>query len=66
MCNFEFWRWKAEVILRILEHPAMQPDAEPPTVPDFDGPGWKDRWCSGMTVEEAFEETDACFNKWGW
>ena len=61
-----FWKWKAAVMQRIFEHPAMQADAEPMAVPDFDGLHWVDDYLSGMTVDEAVKRADAEFNRGGW
>jgi hypothetical protein len=61
-----FFKWKAAVMQRIFEHPAMQADAEPMAVPDFDGLHWKDDYLSGMTVDEAVKRADAEFNRGGW
>ncbi len=61
-----FWKWKADVILRILEHPAMGPDGDPCMYPDFDCLGWEEDYLNGMTVEEEYQEADALFNQYGW
>ena len=61
-----FWKWKAAVIQRIFEHPAMQPDAEPVIVPDFDGWHWEDDFINGVTVNEMADRADAEFNRGGW
>lgn len=64
--RLEFWKWKAAVIQRILEHPAMKPDSEPTVVPDFDGLQWEEDFLSGMTVDEVMEKAEAAFNRGGW
>lgn len=61
-----YWKWKAQVILRILEHPAMEPDSNPGISPDFDRLGWEENFLAGMTVEEAYQSADDAFNKMGW
>lgn len=61
-----FWKWKAAVIQRIFEHPAMQPDAEPVIVPDFDGWHWEDDFINGVTVDEMADRANAEFNRGGW
>ncbi len=61
-----FWKWKADVILRILEHPAMCPDADPEIYPDFDALAWEEDFLTGMTVEEEYQKADALFHQCGW
>lgn len=61
-----FWKWKAAVIQKIFEHPAMQLDAEPVIVPDFDGWHWEDDFINGVTVDEMGDRANAEFNRGGW
>lgn len=61
-----FWKWKATVIQRIFEHPAMQADAEPVIVPDFDGWHWEDDFNNGVTVDEFVDRANTEFNRGGW
>jgi len=61
-----FWKWKAQVILKVLEHPAMARNANPRSVPDFDSPSWEADFLSGMTVEQEYEKANEAFNKMGW
>ena len=64
--RLSFWKWKAEVTLRILEHPAMAADGNPGMYPDFDCLGWEEDFFSGMTVEDEYQKVDALFNQYGW
>jgi outer membrane protein OmpA-like peptidoglycan-associated protein len=61
-----FWKWKAEVMSRVLAHPALQEGAEPAVYFDFDSPTLKEDFEAGKTVDQVFNEVDERFNEWGW
>lgn len=64
--RLEFWRWKAELVLRILGHPAMQSGADCSFMPNFDSPTWERDFQSGMTVDQILERSNEVFNQYGW
>ena len=61
-----FWKWKAEVILKIVEHPGMGRNSTCHMSPNFDSPKWEKNFLSGMTVDEAYQEAEEAFNRYGW
>lgn len=61
-----FWKWKAEVMGRVLAHPALQAGADPTIYFDLDSPTLKEDFESGKTVEQVYAEVDEKFNEWGW
>lgn len=61
-----FWKWKAEVMNRVLAHPALQEGADPAVYFDLDSLTLKEDFEAGKTVEQVYTEVDECFNKWGW
>jgi len=62
--NFE--GWMNAVKAGILQHPAMQPGADPVAVPSFDSPILKEMWEAGATVEQVMAWADEQFNVGGW
>ena len=60
-----FWKWKADLMNRVLSHPAMQEDAECVVHFNLDSPTLRDSFNAGKTVEQVFAEIDEKFNVWG-
>jgi hypothetical protein len=61
-----FWKWKAEIMSRVLAHPALQEGADPAVYFDLDSPILKEDFEAGKTVEQVYAEVDERFNEWGW
>lgn len=64
--KLNFDDWKIAVKAGILQHPAMQPGANPVGVPNFDSPILKEMWEVGATVEQMVAWADEQFNVGGW
>lgn len=64
--RISFWKWKAEVMSRVLAHPALQEGADPAVYFDLDSPMLKEDFEAGKTVDQVFNEVDERFNEWGW
>lgn len=61
-----FWKWKVELMSRVLAHPALQEGADPAVYYDLDSLTLREAFEAGKTVEQVFTEVDEEFNKWGW